>query len=53
MRCAEYMVNSSSLSSSSWKRRRRNVECGMYVTVAPGWSVLSFKSELVAGDACR
>ena len=25
----------------------------MYVIVAPGWSVLSFKSELVAGDACR
>ncbi len=25
----------------------------MYLTVAPGWSVLSFNSELVAGDACR
>ncbi len=25
----------------------------MYVIVAPGWSVLSFSSELVAGDACR
>ncbi len=25
----------------------------MYVIVAPGWSVLSFNSELVAGDACR
>jgi hypothetical protein len=25
----------------------------MYVIVAPGWSVLSFSSELVAGDAWR
>ncbi len=25
----------------------------MYVIVAPGWSVLSFNSKLVAGDACR
>ncbi len=47
------MVSSSSLSSSSGKRRRRYAVCGIYLTVAPGWSVLSFNSELVAGDACR
>ncbi len=47
------MVSTSSSSSSLWKRRRRNVDCGTYVIVAPGWSVLSFNSELVAGDAWR
>ena len=51
--CVEDMVSSSSLSSSPWKRRRRNVECGTYVIVAPGWSVLSFSSESVTGDVCR
>ncbi len=51
--CIEYTVSSSSLSSPPWKRRRRNVGCGTYLTVAPGWSVLSFSSDSVAGDACR
>ena len=51
--CVEYMVSSSSLSSSPWKRRRRAVECGTYLIVAAGWSGLSFSSELVTGDVCR
>ncbi len=51
--CAEYMVSSSSLSSSSWKRRRRDVGCGTYLIVALGWSGLSFSSEVVTGDVCK
>ncbi len=51
--CVEYTVSSPSLSSSPWKRRRRNVGCGRYAILAPGWSVLSSSSESVAGDACR
>ena len=51
--CVEYIFSSSSLSSSSWKRRRRAVECGTYLIVAAGWSGLSCSSELVTGDVCR
>ena len=51
--CVEYMVSSSSLSSSPWKRRRRDAGCGTYLIVALGWSGLSFISELVTGDVCR
>ncbi len=51
--CDEYMVSSSSLSSSPWKRRRRVVECGTYLIVAAGWSGLSFSFDVVTGDVCR
>ena len=51
--CVEYMVSSSSLSSSSWKRRRRDAGCGTYLIVALGWSGLSFSFESVTGDVCR